>query len=267
MPIETLAVSASPWPDRRRRAAELVEARPHAAGLLRLYLALVDVWADVFEMARAERPTAPRLAGYAADRVFPRVLEATLAAGPAKLRADALRRFHEADLEDLIGRWLAGTEQSETDRFLARATAAPLLEALPDAAGEMDRAKSGGRQRCPACGGLPQLAFFGISGEALVTAPRHLLCSRCSHSWPYPRMVCAGCGNQEAPELPIFADENRFPSLRVDACDACRRYLVTVDLPKDPTAVPIVDELVALPLDLFAQERGYTKITPNLMGI
>jgi hypothetical protein len=27
-----------------------------------------------------------------------------------------------------------------------------------------------------------------------------------------------------------------------------------------------VDELIALPLDLFAAEHGLTKITPNLMG-
>ena len=31
--------------------------------------------------------------------------------------------------------------------------------------------------------------------------------------------------------------------------------------------MPVVDELVALPLDLYAQERGFTKIMPNLMGI
>jgi formate dehydrogenase accessory protein FdhE len=267
MQIESLAATISPWPERRRRAAELLEARPHASELLRLYLALVDVWSDVHEVAQVERPGAARLAAYAAERVLPRVLEATLAAGPEKLRAEALRRFHEADLPGLVDRWLAGAELSETDRYLARASAAPLLEALPAAARELGAAKSGERQRCPACGGLPQLAYFGISGEALVTAPRYLLCSRCSHSWPYPRMVCAGCGNPDTPELPIFADADRFLGLRVDACDDCHRYLVTVDLPKDPTAVPVVDELVALPLDLFARERGFTKITPNLMGI
>jgi formate dehydrogenase maturation protein FdhE len=30
--------------------------------------------------------------------------------------------------------------------------------------------------------------------------------------------------------------------------------------------VPIVDELAALPLDFAAAERGYRKITPNVMG-
>ena len=31
-------------------------------------------------------------------------------------------------------------------------------------------------------------------------------------------------------------------------------------------AVPVVDEMAALPLDLYAVEQGFAKITPNLMG-
>jgi len=40
-----------------------------------------------------------------------------------------------------------------------------------------------------------------------------------------------------------------------------------VDGRKDPAAVPVVDELVALPLDLHMRELGFAKIVPNLMGI
>jgi len=94
-----------------------------------------------------------------------------------------------------------------------------------------------------------------------------LLCCRCGESWIYPRMTCAGCGEQSTDQLPIFADAERLPHLRVDACQRCRRYLITVDCRKDPEAVPVVDELAALPLDLDARERGFTKIVPNLMAI
>ena len=31
--------------------------------------------------------------------------------------------------------------------------------------------------------------------------------------------------------------------------------------------MPVVDELIALPLDLYVKERGFTKIVPNLMAI
>ena len=58
-----------------------------------------------------------------------------------------------------------------------------------------------------------------------------------------------------------------FPHLRIEACEGCRRYLIDVDLGRDPAAVPEVDELVALPLDLYAAEQGFSKITPNVMGV
>jgi formate dehydrogenase maturation protein FdhE len=80
-------------------------------------------------------------------------------------------------------------------------------------------------------------------------------------------MTCVGCGEEATAKLPIFADGDRLPHLRADACETCRRYLITVDLRRDPEAVPVVDELVALPLDLYAQERGFAKITPNVMAI
>ncbi|HEY3183666.1 MAG TPA: formate dehydrogenase accessory protein FdhE, partial [Gaiellaceae bacterium] len=57
-----------------------------------------------------------------------------------------------------------------------------------------------------------------------------------------------------------------FPHLRIAGCSTCRRYLIEVDMARDPHAVPEVDELAALPLDLYAADEGLTKITPNLMG-
>jgi hypothetical protein len=57
-----------------------------------------------------------------------------------------------------------------------------------------------------------------------------------------------------------------FPHLRIETCEACAKYVIDVDLGIEPRAVPEVDELVALPLDLFAAERGLAKVTPNLMG-
>jgi FdhE protein len=80
-------------------------------------------------------------------------------------------------------------------------------------------------------------------------------------------MTCPACGEQSSDKLAIFSDAEGIPHLRADACETCRRYVITVDLRKDPQAVPVVDELAALPFDLHAQERGFTKIVPNLMAI
>ena len=55
--------------------------------------------------------------------------------------------------------------------------------------------------------------------------------------------------------------------MRVECCDTCRRYLKSIDLTKDARPVPPVDELAAIPLDLWAREQGYRKIQPNLAGM
>ena len=57
-----------------------------------------------------------------------------------------------------------------------------------------------------------------------------------------------------------------FAHVRIEACDTCRRYLLSIDLAADPSALPDVDEMTALPLDLYARERGFSKIIPNLVG-
>jgi formate dehydrogenase maturation protein FdhE len=41
---------------------------------------------------------------------------------------------------------------------------------------------------------------------------------------------------------------------------------LSIDLAADPAAIPEVDEMAALPLDLYARERGFSKIIPNVMG-
>jgi formate dehydrogenase maturation protein FdhE len=37
-------------------------------------------------------------------------------------------------------------------------------------------------------------------------------------------------------------------------------------LTKDGNAIPIVDDLAAIPLSLWAQQNGYTRIQGNLLG-
>jgi FdhE protein len=256
----------APWEERRTRATELRGRLPFAGEVLNLYLSLLEVQERAFLAARKRPPPArpDALAAYICEQVLPGVVEATVASGPEKLVRSVVGRFHAADLEGLVRDWLEGRQQTHVDRYLARAASAPVLEAAPDL---LPVPPSPGHARlCPSCGGLPQVAFFGVSGEALVTAPRYLLCSRCLNSWTYPRLTCAACGETEAARLPVLGDPDRFPHLRIDGCQSCRRYLLTVELPKDGRAVPLVDELAALPLDLYARDRGFNKIIPNLMG-
>jgi formate dehydrogenase accessory protein FdhE len=260
-----LAEPTTTYSRRRERARELGARFDFAQQPLALYLAIVDAQERIFERASADRPSRDDLAAYVVRAGLPEVMEAAVAAGTETLREATLLRFHEADLEGLIETWLDGDGASGTDTFLARASTQPVLEALPELAASLRPADAEERS-CPRCGGLPQLAVFGETGEALLTAPRILVCSRCSNEWVLSRMTCVSCGETSGAKMPILSDIDLFPHLRIDACEICRRYLITVDQRKDPRAVPIVDELAALPLDLVAAERGYTKIARNLMG-
>ncbi|HEY7041965.1 MAG TPA: formate dehydrogenase accessory protein FdhE [Methylomirabilota bacterium] len=231
--------------------------------MLRLYVALLDVQEPAGGAARDDRPAPSEAADYIAEHVWPAVVAATIAAGPPALAA-AVRR-PVASPAEAVAAWLAGESQPAVPEYLARAASAPVLETLGAAA--LVPPPSPRRGACPRCGGPPQLSYLAASGETLLTTPRRLLCARCGGSWIHEWLGCPACGEHASAKRPRFADDERLPALSVDACESCRRYLIAVDGRRDEAAVPVVDELVALPLDLDARERGFTKIAPNLMGI
>jgi hypothetical protein len=291
------AVAAGQWAERRRRAAELEERWPFAAEVLVFYRALLDAQERVFELARSELTDPSRTVPYAVARALPMVRAVTTASGPealARAVADLLPeggKVSTAQWEDKVTRWLDGGELSAVDRYLARAAAGPVLEALAPAA---EQACGGTRDEryCPRCGGLPQVSILDPAGEDLVAPRRRLECSRCAWRWPYPRMTCSACGESESRHLPIFSEEGtteaeatgtvvrglgsapaavpalgpRFRHISVYACRTCSRYLLNIDLSRDARAVPVVDEMAAIPIDLYAREQGVTKVVPNLMG-
>jgi formate dehydrogenase maturation protein FdhE len=291
------AVLAAPWAARRDRAEALRERYPFAREPLALYRALVDRQESAWTAARLDAPGAADLPGYVAERVLPGIIAASVAAGPKPLAKLIRAQFAGASAPvraAMIRRWLDGEEQTPVERYLARAAAGPVLEALGDRAGEAYAAEDPRDERhCPVCGGAPQLAYIAVPPESLAAGPRSLLCSRCGAGWAYPRLTCAACGERDTAKLTVLAEEGteertlsgstvrglrgrtesdgpptgpRFPHMRIDACTTCSRYLVSIDLGRDPRAVPLVDELAAIPLDLHAVECGFTKVVPNLMG-
>jgi hypothetical protein len=271
----------APWAAHRRRATTLRERYPFAAEVLGLYLALLDVWDEARHRITADPPERDRLAGWAADRVLPSVVSATQAFGP-ELLAKATRDLVErGDGDDAMSAWLAGEPLPPVERYLARATLqGPLVVLGADAF--VSGSSLGDDRRCPRCGGEPQLSFRIHDDDPLVSGRRHLLCERCMHSWAYSGSACPACGETSGSRSTVYAERRdgtvvgrggseddgaTFPHLRIAACTACRRYLIDVDRGRDSQAVPEVDELAALPLQLYAADQGLVKVTPNLMGL
>jgi FdhE protein len=78
--------------------------------------------------------------------------------------------------------------------------------------------------------------------------------------------MCPACGEERFDRLPVFR-AGGVGAARVDACDACRAYVKTIDLTEDGEAVPLVDDLASVPLDLWARGEGYARIRPNLLRL
>lgn len=116
---------------------------------------------------------------------------------------------------------------------------------------------------CPSCGSKPVAGVLRGEGDG---AKRSLICGLCSLEWPYRRLICANCGEEDKEKLPVYIAAE-IDHIRVEACDTCRTYLKSVDLTKDGFAIPQVDEIATVALNLWADEHGYTKIETNILGM
>jgi formate dehydrogenase major subunit len=96
-------------------------------------------------------------------------------------------------------------------------------------------------------------------------AKKSLVCMLCAHEWTFRRIYCPACGEERESQM-AFYSAPEIVHVRVDVCDTCHTYLKSIDLTKTGLAVPVVDELATIPLDLWAREHGYEKLQMNLLG-
>jgi formate dehydrogenase maturation protein FdhE len=115
---------------------------------------------------------------------------------------------------------------------------------------------------CPLCGGKPIVGVLRSEGDG---AKKSLICMLCAHEWTFRRIYCPACGEEREPQM-AFYSAPEIAHVRVDVCDTCHTYLKSIDLTKTGLAVPVVDELATIPLDLWAREHGYMKLQINLLG-
>ena len=122
-------------------------------------------------------------------------------------------------------------------------------------------AADGVEPRCPRCAARPVAAVVRGDDDR-----RLLLCGLCFTEWAWGGHGCPNCGEADADQLRSHTDDE-FPHIRLEACGTCRVYLKTIDVTSDARAVPEVDELASVPLDMWAAEQGYTKLQINLFGM
>ncbi|OGB96547.1 MAG: hypothetical protein A3G35_09720 [candidate division NC10 bacterium RIFCSPLOWO2_12_FULL_66_18] len=108
------------------------------------------------------------------------------------------------------------------------------------------------RPLCPICGSVPSLAE--LRGEP---GRRYLRCALCEGAWRVPRLRCPFCATTDHTRLRYLRIEED-PGMRLDLCDACRRYLKTRIAPGgEAEGDPFGRDLATIHLDALAWERGY----------
>ncbi|HXW15135.1 MAG TPA: formate dehydrogenase accessory protein FdhE, partial [Terriglobia bacterium] len=150
-------------------------------------------------------------------------------------------------------------ELSPFERFCAHAFLQPYAEFLADRAEAPT--PSVRLSTCPNCASPPLVGVLRPEGEG---AKRSLICSLCRTEWDYLRIACPACAEHREEKLSVYTTP-MFEAIRVEACGTCRAYIITVDLTQNGLAVPEVDALAAIPLTLWADEKGYQKVTRNIL--
>ena len=267
------------WQRRIARAEELGAQYSFAAEILRFYVVIArfqekfyEELGRSFERSRAgagsvesepfSRPLHPELTGR-----FGTFLAVVEQSGPDPLR-EAARELWDGGADShfqMLTVFWNGTETgplpSGPHDFFARAFLQPYAAGI--------RSQSNMRwsgptpYRCPFCKRKPGLGVLRPLGDG---GQRFLMCSFCLAEWEFRRILCPGCGEESHAKLPVYTAEE-LKHVRVEGCDSCRSYLKTVDLTKSGLAEPVVDEIASIPLDLWAQKQGYTKLQCNLLQL
>ena len=279
------------WTERIARARRLADEHEDAAAILTFYAALATyqesllkkgsdpIFTQIVNPATGDHEQRPLFEIIDITPVLaaiPDFLSWLQQRAPAPLAATAsemcaLDRSRWAQILDgYLNRDPDVTHATEPAGFVIEVLLQPFAERLaksdlkpqtggPDAESPIPRSRS----RCPNCHGDPVLGLLREEGHG---AKRTLLCGLCLTEQNYLRVVCLRCDEQRFDALPVYTAD-RFGHVRIEACDGCRTYLKTIDLTKDGTAVPVVDDLASVSLDLWARDRGYERLRPNLLRL
>jgi formate dehydrogenase accessory protein FdhE len=270
----------SEYDARIRRAEYLASQHSFAAEVLRFYSRIAEFQKNLCAEFRKDfgaqlsgrmpgslRIDLPSVAPERLASHFASLLRLIEQAGPSALAA-AARDISDLDavskLSLLESYWDVGGTNDQLigafAQFIPRAFDQPLAELI--AAFTPVGPVLSTPHNCPLCGGQPFLGALRPEGDG---GKRRMICSFCLQEWDFRRIYCPACGEEDEKKLPVYVAE-QFPHIRVEACETCKVCVRTIDLTKDGNAVPVVDDLAAIPLSLWAHERGYTRLQPNLLG-
>jgi len=258
------------WGKRIERAIDLAGQHPSSAEVLAFYSRILEFQKTLYEGVSSRTALGrdgsfhERLDVDAAMRQLPSLLSLVQKSGPSKLAQQAaeISRGSSEQQRQMLHDFLAATDTDNAgpDSFFARVLFQPLAEYVAATSAAESAGFAG--SMCPVCGAKPQVAVLRPEGDG---GKRFLVCSFCLTEWESRRILCPICGEVDHQKLPRYSAEG-ISAIRVEACDTCKYYLKSVDMTVDGHAVPLVDEVATVPLDVWAMDHGFNKISLNLMG-
>jgi len=257
------------WSKQIERADYLAGEASGSKELLVFYARLLRAQEEIYESFRSRRGWVA-VGDLESDLT---VLQSSMAAfletvalhGPTSLASEAQVLLAEPEIvaHRLLHYWRSPSDT----QFFAKSILQPYARWLAETrTTPVGRELAGGERTCPFCGGQPQLSFLQSKESSSESGNRDLLCATCLSSWEFRRVVCANCGEERPAKLGYFHSPE-FDHIRIEACDSCQHYIKGIDLTRLGHAVPLVDEIYASAMDLWAREHGYTKIELNLVGL
>jgi FdhE protein len=232
------------------RAKLLAEKFPASANLLAFYIKIATLQSQIYSTAAHTPPSAHHQA----------LLTLVKSHAPEPLILYTHNYLQSAaQLETLLTSRDQRERSAPESRFFTRVLQQPYAEHQSP----QSHVPTTSTPTCPQCGSNPVAAILRGEGDG---AKRSLLCSLCATEWPFRRVLCPNCPEENKDHLPIYTSA-AINHVRVEACDTCHTYIKSIDLTKDGFAIPEVDELATVALDVWADEHGYAKLEPNILGM
>jgi len=259
------------WWDNQIQRADLLSARANSSReLLTFYAHLLRAQKAIYQYLRSRKgwlPSGDLESDFpVVGNALPAFLKVVEARGPESLASEA-RDLSERDDDAIAERLMTYWFSASDIQFFEKAFLQPYLRWLVETGTTpLGREFARGEHYCPYCGGNPQVSVLQNKETTAESGNRDLICATCLSTWEFRRVVCANCGEERPAKLGYFHTPE-FDHVRIEACDTCMRYIKGVDLTRLGLAAPIVDEIDAAPLDLWAREHGYSKIELNLIGV
>lgn len=227
-------------------------------------------------------PLLPR-SGFPYDKeqttaLFHRFLEMTAAcglalAGPAQAVASALAdgsldldRAMQAHLdgdEAFFSTWAERT--APAPRLLPMLVQAALTPSLERVAQELraktDLAGTWNHGHCPVCGSMPIMSDLREK-EGF----RYNICGFCHAEYHVPRLQCPFCLEKDMARLEHY-EAKEEPGVRINACKTCNMYIKQTDFRNlDRAALPLIDDLESLSMDVVARDKKLKRPTLSAWG-